>query len=212
MALGTYSDLSTSVFSRLNRTAVTADYDTAIALAEAEVNRRLALNPVRPMHTHSTATVSTEYIAQPTDMIDVDSLAIAGEPILSTSAANIEEMPTKTAAKPQYYAFVGSEIRLYPAPDTSYTLDLIYWAKVPNLNSTDDTNWLLANHPDVYFHGVLAHLYQQYFDQEAADYQAGLFDTALDKVLSSYPTQTDNRPLRSDISPNQLSGWRSVLV
>lgn len=212
MALGTYSDLSTAVFSRLNRTAVSTDYNVAIALAEAEVNRRLALNPVRPMHTHSTATVSTEYIAQPADLIDVDSLAIGGEAILSTSASNIEELKAALPAKPEFYAFVGSEIRFYPVPDTSYTLDLIYWAKVPNLNSTDDTNWLLTSHPDVYFHGVLAHLYQQYFDPEAADYQAGLFDTALDKVLSAYPTQTDNRPLRSDISPNQLSGWRSVLV
>lgn len=212
MALGTYSDLSTAVYSRLNRDAVTVDYNVAIALAEAEINRRLALKPVRPMHTHSTATISTEYVAQPTDMLDVDSLAIAGTPVQSTSPQNIEDMRPRDPAKPEFYAFVGSEIRFYPAPDTSYTLDLIYWAKVPNLNSTDTTNWLLARHPDVYFHGVLAHLYQQYNDPEAASEQAGLFDAAIDKVLTAYPSQTDTRPLRSDISPNQLSGWRPVLV
>ena len=210
MALGTYSELSTAVFSRLNRSAVSADFDVAIALAEAEVNRRLAWKPVRPMHTHSTATVSAEYLGVPADILDVDSLAIDGVEVTYTSPQNLERMAAEDAAVPRYYTQIGEEFRFFPVPDTSYTLDLIYWAKVPNLNSTDTTNWLLTGHPDAYFHGVLAHLYQQYFDPEGASEQAALFDVAIEKVLSAYPTRTDTRPLKTEIGNFLLS--RSTLA
>lgn len=210
MAFGSYSDLSTTVFSRLNRGAVTADFDAAIVLAESEVNRRLALKPVRPMHTHSTATVSTEYVGVPADILDVDSMAINGVEVTCTSPQNIERMAAEDAAVPRYYTQIGDEFRFHPVPDASYTLDMIYWAKVPNLNSTNTTNWLLASHPDVYFHGVLAHLYQQYFSPDEAETHAALFDAALEKVLSSYPTRTDTRPLTTDIGYFLLS--RSTLA
>lgn len=211
-ALDTFSDLQTSVYSRLNRGANSTDFGIAIALAEAEINRRLALNPVRPMQVHTTAAISAEYEAVPTDILDVESLAINGDAVTATSPQNIEQMAAKDPAQPRYYAQIGSQFRFYPAPDQSYTLDITYWAKVPNLNATATTNWLLTDHPDVYFHGILAHLHQQYFDEKAAQTHAALFSDALDKVLSAYPNRSDTRPLRSEISPNQLSGWRLVLV
>lgn len=214
MALTTYSGLSTGVFRRLNRTAETTPFDDAISLAEAEINRRLALSPIRPMHTRATATIDAEYIATPTGIIDVDSFKIADAPMFYASPENMQDMFDKNdeTGQPRFYTQIGTEFRFYPAPDATYTGALIYWGKVPNLNSIDDENWLLESHPDVYFHGVLAHLYQEYFDAENADAQAGLFDIAIQKVLDAYPHRADRTPLKTEISQNQLSGWRSVLV
>ncbi len=228
MALTNYSGLSTGVFSRLNRAADSTVFDNCISLAEAEINRRLALKPVRPMHTVATATINAEFIGVPSGILDVDSLYVDSLDweIEATSPQNITAMKEREEVErtdleillgsnntpPKFYAQVGSEFRFYPAPLTSYTATMIYWARVPNLNSTDSTNWLLTDHPDVYFHGVLAHAYQEYFDPENADNQAALFDTALEKVLSAYPSRPDSRPLRSEISRRSLTtrfGWYS---
>lgn len=218
MALTTYAGLSTGVYARLNRTAISADFDVFLSLAEAEIKRRLALSPVRPMHTVATATVSTAYLAAPIDILDVDSLSVAdGGDVFELKPTNPQSMTAMyqrddTTDRPEYYAQVGTEFRFWPQPDTSYTLTLIYWAHLPALTSSATTNWLSLAHPDVYYHGVLAHAYQEYFDQENADIQAGLFDLALQKVLDAYPSRPDRTGLRSEISPNQLSNWPFLLT
>ncbi len=196
MTLTTYAGLSTGVYRRLNRTAVTADYNDALELVEAEINRRLALAPVRPMHTRASATLNAEYYTAPTGILDVDSLAIDGDPVLATTPQNIQRMfeADDETAQPRFYAQVGADFRLYPTPDQSYTGALTYWAKVPGLTSVATTNWLSLAHPDVYFHGTLAHLAQEYFDEKMAETQAGLFDIALQKVLSAYPRRPDRAP------------------
>lgn len=220
MALGTYAALSTAVFRRLNRAADTSVFDDCIALAEAEMNRRLAIRPVKPQHNTSTSILSTERLAVPADYLDADSFYIDALDweILPTSPQNLQAMKEREevyrtdlqnllgvdAAPPRYYAVIDNEFRFYPVPDTSYTVTLTYWAKVPNLNGTATSNWMLTTHPDVYFHGVLAHAYQEYFDEEAADKQAGLFDIAIDKVLSAHPSRPDRRGLRSELSMREL--------
>ena len=203
MTIKTYAGLSTAVFRRLNRTAETTVFNDCIELAEAEINRRLALKPVRPMHIVATATLNGEYIADPTTILDVDSLSIDGVPVKPTSPQNMQDMYERdaTEGQPKFYAQVGEQFRLYPTPDVAYTAKLIYWSKVPPLTSVDDTNWLIAAHPDVYFHGVLAHAYQDYFDEANADTQASYFDVALQKVLDAYPHRSDSRPIRMDDMP-----------
>ena len=200
----TYAGLSTAVFRRLNRTADATVYDDCLGLCEAEINRRLALAPVRPMHTVATSTVTGEYHATATDILDVDSLqlALAGDTfrVLATAPQNLASMAeiSDTTGRPRFYAQVGVQFRFYPAPDTSYALNLTYWAKVPGLTSVATTNWLSLAHPDVYFHGILAHAAQEYFDEKAADTNAQLFDLALQKVLDAYPRRADKMPLRSE--------------
>lgn len=218
MALTTYSGLSTGVFRRLNRNADTTVFDDCIQLAEAEMNRRLATKPVSAQHLRASLTLSTEFLSSPPDMLDVDTLQIADNgdsfTIFPTSPQNMEAMVARndTTARPQYYTQIGTEFRFYPGPDTSYVVTLLYWQKVQNLTSLAPTNWMLTDHPDVYFHGVLAHAYEEYWDEKSAATQANLFDIALQKVLDSYPSRPDRAPLRSDISQNQLNTRRTVLV
>lgn len=206
MAVTTYPGLSTAVYRRLNRTAETTVFDDCIALAEAEIQRRLALSPVRPMHTRATATLNAEYFAIPTDMLDVDSFKIANtgvtEQILATTPQNIAEMFERddTTGQPRFYAQVGSEFRLYPVPDISYVATLTYWLKVPPLTSVATTNWLSLAHPDVYLHGIEAYAKQDYaYPQGDIETAFGLFDAALQKVLDAYPRRTDKAPLVTDI-------------
>ena len=200
MTTTTYAGLSTAAFRRLNRTADSSVYNDCLELTEAEINRRLALKPVRPMHTVATSSIATEYWAIPSGILDVDNMAIGDDRILATTPQNIQAMfeDDDTTDQPRYYAQVGAQFRLYPPPDASYSITLTYWTKVPALTSAATTNWLSLAHPDVYFHGVLAHLHQEYFDEENAEKQGGLFDAALQKVLDAYPRQPDRSPLKAD--------------
>lgn len=202
MSLTTYSGLSTGVFRRLNRSADSAAFDDALELVTAEINRRMALFPVRPMHTRTTVSIAAEYVNAPTDILDADTFAIGSDPIDPTGDRNLQDMAASddTTGQPKYYAQVGTQFRFYPSPDTTYSADLAYWAKVPALTSTATTNWLSLAHPDVYYHGALAHLHQEYFDEKNAEIQAALFDVALQKVLDAYPKRQDRAPLKTDIS------------
>ena len=205
MTVTTYAGLSTAVYRRLNRTAETTVFDDCVALAEAEINRRLALAPVRPQQTRASATLNAEYFAAPTDIMDVDSLKIAAtsttDRVLATTPQNIADMFERddTTGQPRFYAQVGSDLRLYPAPDASYSATLTYWAKVPALTSVATTNWVSLAHPDVYLTGVLAHAMRDYlFDKKDIDDELELFDAALQRMLSAHPRRPDRAPLRSD--------------
>ena len=199
MTVTTYAGLSTAAFRRLNRTAETTVFDDCLALAEAEINRRLALSPVRPQHTVATSTITAEYLAAPTDILDVDSfeLSATGERVLATTPQNMEAMfeADDTEAQPRFYAQVGTQFRFYPAPDQDYAASIIYWAKVPALTSVATTNWVSLAHPDVYLHGVDAYAKQDYsYPQADIDAAFGLFNAALERMLRAYPKRQDRAP------------------
>jgi hypothetical protein len=58
--------------------------------------------------------------------------------------------------RPEYYTHADGQFNFYPTPDADYTLELLYFAKVPDLASNSD-NWLLDDSPDVYLYGSLMH-------------------------------------------------------
>ena len=205
MAITDYSGLSTAAYRRLNRTAETAVFNDCVALTEAEINRRLALAPVRPQHVRATATIDAEYFAAPTGIMDVDSFKLAmthtTDQIHSTTDQNMAAMfeADDTTGQPRFYAQVGDTFRFYPAPDATYAATLTYWAKVPALTSVATTNWVSLAHPDVYLTGILAHAMRDYlYETKDINAEFELFNIALDRMLSAYPKRVDRAPLRSD--------------
>lgn len=197
MTTTTYAGLSTAVFRRLDRTADTTVFNDSLELAEAEINRRLALSPVRPMHTRATAALDAEYFAAPAGILDVDSFAIDNEPILATAPQSIQAMFERddSEGQPRFYAQVGTDFRLHPSPDTSYTGALTYWAKVPALTSVATTNWLSLAHSDVYLHGIMAYAMMDFiYPKDDIDARMDLFDAALQRVLDAYPKRTNKAP------------------
>lgn len=209
-----FAGLSAAVADDMNRTLEAGDMGQFILSVEAVLNARLADKPIRPQHVHSTATVSAEYLAQPANMIDVDKIStvdgwnidrvdnVSFERLLSEEAEFLDDYQalSTVATPPRYYTLVGSEFRFFPVPTQSYDLDMIYWSRVPNLNTTDDANWVLTNHFPVYFHGCLAYGYKKYYDPERAQVEAELFSEAIDLMIATYPQRPNHAPLRSEIS------------
>ena len=74
---------------------------------------------------------------------------------------------TNPSASQHYFSIQANQIVIHPPEtDPDFMLDLLYWQKVPNLNSTDDNNWMSFENPDIYLAGITAEieLFVKHFD------------------------------------------------
>lgn len=153
MAITTYSELQTAVANWLSRVDLTARIPEFITLAEAKFQRTLR---TRQMETRVTASAS-EWLTLPTEFLELKTISITStspDVALEQVDPNYADWGwTSEADQPQFYALEGNAIRLIPAPDTTYTVQMVYYKKIPVLSATNTSNWLLADAPDVYLYG-----------------------------------------------------------
>jgi hypothetical protein len=153
-----YSTLKDNVADWLNRTDLTAQIPVFIQLAEAELNRRLR---VKDSVTRSDATVDTQYTTLPSDFAETKSVYLKTSPVSRLEYITIEQMEAlktqgySATGQPRYYTVIGGTFETLPAPDQSYTAELVYYAKLAALSDTNTTNWLLTKNPDIYLFGSL---------------------------------------------------------
>jgi hypothetical protein len=158
MALTTYAELKTSVGDWLNRSDLTTAIPDFISLAEAQIERVLR---TRQMIKRSTASIADEYNAFPTDFLEAKSFKLDTNPVTAMTFQTVDAMDrltntTYTAnGKPLYFTVVGTQIRVLPIPDTTYTGELVYYAQLSKLSTSNTTNWLLTQAPDIYLYGAL---------------------------------------------------------
>jgi hypothetical protein len=157
MALSTYSELKSSVADWLNRTDLTSAISDFVSLAEAQIERNLR---TRQMLTRANATIDTEYAAVPADFLEAKSFKINSNPVVSLQFETIDAIYNlapkySSASKPLFFGVIGSQFLFLPVPDSSYTGELAYYAKLSKLSDSNTTNWLLTAAPDVYLYGTL---------------------------------------------------------
>lgn len=162
MSLSTYSDLQTSVASFSHRSDLTTIIPDLITLAEVRINGDLDAR-LQDTKTTLTTVASTETVSLPTDLINIRHLSVSSVTPIATltyQAPDAFEVGHAyvTSGIPFNYTVIGSYIYLAPIPDSAYTLDIVYKAKVPALSSTNTTNYLLTNYPKVYLSAVMCEL------------------------------------------------------
>lgn len=156
MALdGTAAGLRASIADWMGDSNLTSYIPEFIAMAEARFNRRLR---VPDMEKRATALTSGEYLALPTDFLELRSIFIEGSPDRPLTMMESGELRRlygiSSIAKPKAYALSAGQLQFGPVPDASYTLEIVYYGSLPPL-ATNSANWLLTNHPDVYLYGAL---------------------------------------------------------
>ena len=158
MALDTYANLQTEIADWLNRSDFTSVIPTFIDLAESDLNE----NVRHPrMHERSYNDVSTEFVVLPDDFLEMESIHILQNSIRYTlNHLGLEQMNIENqgaSGQPGFFTIVGNQIRLYPTPDTTYRVEMIYYEQIPALSDTNTTNWLLTWKPHAYLYGALYH-------------------------------------------------------
>lgn len=155
MAISTYSELQTACANWLSRVDLTSRIPEFIALAEAKIQRTLR---VRQMEERSTAT-ATEWMSLPTDYLEMRNVKLTGTPnveLTLISPGQADGLYTSASDKPMFYVLQANQLRLVPAPDAAtYTVEMIYFKKIPALSDTNTTNWLLTDAPDAYLYGTV---------------------------------------------------------
>lgn len=167
MSFSTYSGLKTAVASWMDRTDLTSEMTDFVALGEARLNRLLR---TQDQITVDDPDAVDEYLDLPADWAQTNRLNFAGSPLdkitfLPVDAFEDERANWQTAGKPRFYTIVGRQLRFLPEPDSAYSLNHIYWAKIPALSDSNTSNWLLAAHPDIYLNVTL--YYAQRFVRDA---------------------------------------------
>lgn len=202
VVISTYDELTDALSRYLNRSDLSSEIQGFVANCESAMNRRLAQNPVLPMHVVDEIELASEYVVLPLRLLKVDEIDIPGYwPVLPTAPQNIAALKTEALPHdaPRYYAQIGDKVRLYPAPESSVTANIIYFERIPQLTEESQTNWVIRDHGDAYLFGCL--FYSHFFedDPQKREFCLGAFDTVMNEILTAYPVQTDRRPLRSEV-------------
>lgn len=184
----TYATLKTAIADFLNRDDLTSVIPTFIALAEADMQRKLRH---WRMEERATAQLDTQFSAIPADWVETIRFYLTtGETSRLELISQAEMIDRKQAdgnvnGRPSYYAMTGAQFELYPIPDGTYASELLYFAKIPALSDSATTNWLLTNAPDAYLYGALIHSAPYLKDDARIQVWAALYQSAIDNLNTS---------------------------
>jgi hypothetical protein len=185
MAITTYSELKTAIADWLNRDDLTSTIPNFIALAEAQMNRTIRH---RKMVTRSTATLDTPYFAVPSDWLENIRFLLNTNPVTPLLYVTPEQMIEdqqvySSSGQPLFFTMVGQQFEVLPTPDSSYSAELLYYAKIPSLSDVAPTNWLLTESPDIYLYGALVQSAPYLKEDERVQLWASLYQKLHDDML-----------------------------
>lgn len=191
MALGTYSDLKTSIQSWMyDRTDLASVVDDFIDLCEGEMNRVLR---TRQQITITTLTLdANSRAALPDDYLEHRRVKTVASPIrtLDLVTPNYrDDMFQGQSGTPQVFTLDGDGILVAPASASS-EIEFEYFAAVPALSDAAPTNWLLTRFPNVYLFGSLKHAALFIGDQGRTQQMGTMFAAEIDAIK-----QDDNKAL-----------------
>ncbi len=158
MALSTYSELKTTVANYLGRSDLSDQITDFVTLAETRLRRVLRLRTMLKSVSAS-ASSGDGTVALPSDFIEVRDFYVDTNPRgtleYHTPSAFTANARATESGKPVFYTISGQEFVLAPKPDSSYTLQLLYYAEPDFLSDSNTSNTFLANAPDALVYGSL---------------------------------------------------------
>ena len=173
MAISTYSDLQTEIAAWLNRDNLTQQIQSFISLATARLSDELR---APEMETVATTTISAEWTSLPSDFRAIRLLETGGKVLEYRTPWQLQKLVEAEAyLTPGYYTIQDMQFRIYPTP-SSATVELTYYAAIPDLVSGLDSNWLLRKRPDVYLQAGLFYGWQFLQDDERMLRAGGFVD------------------------------------
>ena len=155
MSISTYAELQTSVGNWLHRSDLTGLIPDFIVLGEKRIYRDLR---IRAMETALNTAVSNSVLAVPSDYLSMKSVYVDGtptSPLSRVSASQIyQDYPNRSSTgKPVEIAREGANFIFGPAPDSSYTIKGIYYARPTSI--TTSANAVFTANPDLYLYAAL---------------------------------------------------------
>lgn len=201
MSLDTYANLKTAVADWLNRTDLTAAIPDFITLAEAELKRRLRRTSVS-----DTLDIDDEVMDLPSDLAELRSISLASAspsqdvPLRLCTPEMLAERKARAngvTGRPSDFAIVAGQLQVAPAPDQTYTANIVYFQSLDPLSTTNTTNVVLDEAPDAYLFGALLQAEPYLEHDDRIPVWREKFDRAIDQLNEKRAREEDDASLRS---------------
>ena len=185
MAFDSYSSLKTTIANYLARSDLTSVIPDFIRLAEYRLQRELRIRQMLTIaQANTTGGVST--VGIPSDFLEMRDIHVVANPVrtLSYEAPNSFYRNTRSAESgvPNSYTVLSDVMQFAPIPDSTYVLQMLYYAKPPVLSDTNSSNVFLANTPDALLYGALGEAEPYLMNDARLQVWAALYDRAVNSI------------------------------
>ncbi len=169
MSLDTYDNLKLEIID-WSRPDIALRVDTFIDLAEVE----MFSNPTKTLKVRSgetlatgTASTSSRFLALPSGFLEMRRIRIDTDTGFLPLTYRTPEQLTSIdgPARPRFFT-VTDQIEFDTVPDEAYTIEFQYLAEFTPLSSSNQTNPVLTNDPNVYLFGALKEVFAWAKDTE----------------------------------------------
>lgn len=164
MALANYGNLKASIETWSKRQDVNDKLDDFIDLCETEIYSN-AIEPlrIRSMVQLETSATSTSVRTQslPTGFLEPRrfDLTVSGErPVIDYVTPSAQVIRQSTGLPSNYT--ITDQIEYDIIPDVAYVTNISYYGKLTALSSSNTTNSILTDYPNIYLYGSLMALFQ----------------------------------------------------
>lgn len=182
MPITTYDELKTAVADFLNRDDLATAIPTFISLAEAQIARDLRH---WKQEKRVTTSVDERYENLPNDWLEIKFIALSTGKMLQTiSSSEMADLRSKSdsAGEPRFVRMTADQIELYPTPSKPTEISMLYYARIPALDASNTSSWLLSDAPDVLLYGALVHSAPYLADDNRAAIWGTLYLAAIEKL------------------------------
>ena len=186
MAFTNYTSFVTVVQNYLARSDLNTQIPDFITLAQHRISRELRTTEMLKVATTSTTDGT---VALPNDFLETKELHLLGNPPITleyqTPDLFYRNKQSTNSGKPYYYTILDQEFKLAPAPDSSQTMQMLYYAKPTFISSTTASNVYLANYPDALLYATLAEAEPYLMNDARVQTWASLYDRAIASIMLS---------------------------
>lgn len=185
MAFDSYSSLKTTIANYLARSDLTSVIPDFIRLAEYRLQRELRIRQMLTIAQANT-TGGTSTVGIPSDFLEMRDIHVVSNPVrtLSYEAPNSFYRNTRSAESgvPNSYTVLSDVMQFAPIPDSTYVLQMLYYAKPPVLSDTNASNVFLVNTPDALLYGALGEAEPYLMNDARLQVWAALYDRAVNSI------------------------------
>lgn len=195
MAITTYDELKAAIVDWSARDNFTPKADEFIDLCEAMLRRpyshptqnRIGGLRANKTRTTGTLTAGTNSLSLPSDYLEMDRLELTtnGIKLRYLTPDAMMDYQRIGSGCPRFYT-IESTITFDVTPDSAYDYGISYWPQPEALSSTNTSNWLLSNYPDVYLAGCMYWACRYKQDIEMASTWAQQYKDAVSLASMAY--------------------------
>jgi hypothetical protein len=191
MAFTNYTTFVSTVESYLARTDLTSVIPDFIQMAQLRMSRDLRTEAMLKV---ATTAPTDNKVAFPSDFLELREMHFQGNPpiILEFQSPDLffRNGQTSLSGRSHYFTMLGTEFQFAPSQNSSYTIQILYYAQPTFISTTTASNLYLAYYPDALLYATLAEAEPYLMNDPRVATWSSLYDRAIANIKKSDLGQT----------------------